>query len=158
MTAEGSRARAAPGRITAVDSVVDEATRNVQVAGDARQPRADACGPGMFVQTQVVARTRRAPVVTLPASADQLRALRRLGVRGRADSKGPRAQTYKGVRQQFVKLGGARGDQVAVLSGLEDGRGGRDLGRFQAPQRGRGRRSTTRSSPRTTRRPKPEDN
>ena len=25
------------------------------------------------------------------------------------------------MRQQFVKLGGARGDQVAVLSGLDDG-------------------------------------
>ena len=28
------------------------------------------------------------------------------------------AQTYKGVRQQFVKLGATRGDQIAVLSGI----------------------------------------
>ena len=30
-------------------------------------------------------------------------------------------QTYRGVRQQFVKLGAARGDQVAVLTGLKPG-------------------------------------
>jgi membrane fusion protein (multidrug efflux system) len=28
---------------------------------------------------------------------------------------------YKGVRQQVVKLGGSRGDQVAVLSGVKPG-------------------------------------
>ena len=30
-------------------------------------------------------------------------------------------QAYRGVRQQFVKLGGARGDQVAVVSGIAPG-------------------------------------
>ncbi|HXV14162.1 MAG TPA: efflux transporter periplasmic adaptor subunit, partial [Candidatus Krumholzibacteria bacterium] len=29
--------------------------------------------------------------------------------------------TYRGVRQQFVKLGPARGDQVAVVHGLKAG-------------------------------------
>ncbi|HVS33384.1 MAG TPA: efflux transporter periplasmic adaptor subunit, partial [Thermoanaerobaculia bacterium] len=35
--------------------------------------------------------------------------------------KGPDGKTYRGVRQQFVKLGGSRGDQVAVLSGVKPG-------------------------------------
>jgi membrane fusion protein (multidrug efflux system) len=35
-----------------------------------------------------------------------------------ADVKSPKGQTYRGVRQQFVKLGGTRGDQVAVVSGV----------------------------------------
>ena len=35
--------------------------------------------------------------------------------------KGPDGAPYRGVRQQFVKLGPARGDQVAVLSGVEAG-------------------------------------
>jgi len=35
--------------------------------------------------------------------------------------EGSRGERYRGVTQQFVKLGGARGDQVAVLSGLEPG-------------------------------------
>ena len=30
-------------------------------------------------------------------------------------------KSYRGVRQQFVKLGGARGDQVAVLTGVKAG-------------------------------------
>jgi len=35
--------------------------------------------------------------------------------------KAPSGQAYRGVRQQFVKLGGGRGDQVAVLSGVKPG-------------------------------------
>ena len=34
---------------------------------------------------------------------------------------GPQGAKYQGVRQQFVKIGGSRGDQVAVVSGLEPG-------------------------------------
>ena len=37
------------------------------------------------------------------------------------DLKDPKGKTYRGVRQQFVKLAGARGDQVAVVSGLRPG-------------------------------------
>jgi membrane fusion protein (multidrug efflux system) len=37
------------------------------------------------------------------------------------DVKGPDGKTFRGVRQQFVKLGGSRGDLVAVLSGLKPG-------------------------------------
>ncbi len=35
--------------------------------------------------------------------------------------KGPKGDKYLGVRQQFVKLGSSRGDQVAIVSGLKDG-------------------------------------
>jgi membrane fusion protein (multidrug efflux system) len=35
--------------------------------------------------------------------------------------KDPKGQTYRGVRQQFVKLEGSRGDQVAVVSGVNPG-------------------------------------
>jgi len=37
------------------------------------------------------------------------------------DMKGPDGKPYRGVRQQFVKLGAARGDQVAVLDGVKAG-------------------------------------
>ena len=37
------------------------------------------------------------------------------------DLKGPNGETYRGVRQQFVKLGPARGDLIAVLSGVDPG-------------------------------------
>jgi len=35
--------------------------------------------------------------------------------------KDPKGNTYRGVRQQVVKLEGSRGDQVAVTSGLNPG-------------------------------------
>ena len=35
--------------------------------------------------------------------------------------KGPTGAPYTGVRQQFVKVGWSRGDQVAVLSGIDAG-------------------------------------
>ena len=38
-----------------------------------------------------------------------------------SELKNPQGQAYRGVRQQVVKLGGARGDQIAVLSGINVG-------------------------------------
>jgi membrane fusion protein, multidrug efflux system len=38
-----------------------------------------------------------------------------------AEMRGEDGRTYRGVRQQFVKLGGSRGDQVAVVSGVKRG-------------------------------------
>jgi membrane fusion protein (multidrug efflux system) len=37
------------------------------------------------------------------------------------DIKNPNGQVYRGVRQQFVKLGSERGDQIAVVSGVKPG-------------------------------------
>jgi membrane fusion protein (multidrug efflux system) len=38
-----------------------------------------------------------------------------------SDMKDPKGQSYLGVRQQIVKLEGSRGDQVAVVSGINPG-------------------------------------
>jgi membrane fusion protein (multidrug efflux system) len=106
------------GRITAVDSVVDETTRNVQVQATLANPRGQL-RPGMFVQTQVTLGASR-PVVALPASAINY-APYGDSVFVVAEMKNPQGQPYRGVRQQVVKLGAARGDQIAVLSGLKAG-------------------------------------
>ena len=37
------------------------------------------------------------------------------------DLKDQQGKSYRGVRQQFVKVEGSRGDQVAVVSGLNPG-------------------------------------
>jgi membrane fusion protein (multidrug efflux system) len=118
VTADGIAGGPFTGRITALDSVVDEATRNVQV--QATLPNPDGrLRPGMFVQAEVTlgAATR---VVSLPASAvsyapygDSVFVVEPL--------KGPNGESYRGVRQQIVKLGGTRGDQVAVVSGVKPG-------------------------------------
>ncbi|HEV8631899.1 MAG TPA: efflux RND transporter periplasmic adaptor subunit [Thermoanaerobaculia bacterium] len=109
---------ATTGRITAVDSVVDEATRNVQVQATFDNPQG-ALHPGMFVTASVQLGAGQ-PVVSLPASA--------INYAPYGDSvyvveevKGPGGESYLGVRQQIVKLGPARGDQVAVLSGIKAG-------------------------------------
>jgi membrane fusion protein (multidrug efflux system) len=106
------------GRVTAINSVVNEATRNVQV--QATLPNADgALRPGMFVQTELVTGDSQ-QLITLPASAISYAPFGD-SVFIVSDLKGPNGQTYKGVRQQFVKLGSTRGDQVAVLSGINAG-------------------------------------
>ncbi len=106
------------GRITALDSVVDEKTRNVQVQATFANPNA-RLRPGMFVQAEVVLGASK-PVVSLPASAIS-HAPYGDSVFIVADMKGQDGQTYKGVRQQFVTVGPARGDQVAVTSGVKPG-------------------------------------
>jgi membrane fusion protein (multidrug efflux system) len=118
VTAEGQAGGPAVGRLTAIDSVVDQATRNVQVQATLDNPRGQM-RPGMFVQARVLVGESGA-VVTLPASAISY-APYGDSVYVVAEMKGPGGAPYTGVRQQFVRLGGARGDQVAVLSGVESG-------------------------------------
>jgi membrane fusion protein (multidrug efflux system) len=106
------------GHVTALDSTVDEATRNVQV--QATLPNADGkLRPGMFVQTELVLGTSSS-IVTLPSSAISY-APYGDSVFVVTDLKDPKGQPYRGVRQQVVKLGAARGDQVAILSGVRPG-------------------------------------
>jgi membrane fusion protein (multidrug efflux system) len=116
ITTEDLTGVALTGRITAINSIVDEATRNVQIQATLANPTGKL-RPGMFVQTEVLLGANRA-AVTLPASA--------ISYAPYGDSvfvveemKRPNGQTYRGVRQQFVKLGAARGDQIAVLSGIK---------------------------------------
>ena len=106
------------GKITAVDSIVDQATRNLQVQATLANPDG-RLRPGMFVQAQVVAGAKR-QVVTLPASAISY-APYGDSVFVVEDVKNKNGQSYRGARQQFVKLEGARGDQVAVVSGVKAG-------------------------------------
>lgn len=106
------------GRIAALDSVVDEATRNVRVQAifDNKSGR---LSPGMYVETKLT-RGTNTPVLVVPASAISYAPFGD-SVFVVEEMKGPDGKPYKGVRQQFVKLAGARGDQVGVVSGLKPG-------------------------------------
>ncbi len=109
------------GRVTAIDSVVNESTRNVQV--QATLPNPDGkLRPGMFVQVEAGLGSSQ-QVIPLPASAinyspygDSV-----FVVTDMKDPKDPSAKPYRGVRQQFIKVEGSRGDQVGVISGLNPG-------------------------------------
>ncbi|MCI0632936.1 MAG: efflux RND transporter periplasmic adaptor subunit, partial [Actinobacteria bacterium] len=106
------------GEISAIDSVVDEATRNVQVRATLANPER-ALRPGMFAKVELTF-DEEDLLISLPASAisyapygDSVFIVQ--------DIESPDGRTYRGVRQQFVKLGGGRGDRVAVLGGVEPG-------------------------------------
>ena len=106
------------GRVTALDSVVNEATRNIQVQATLPNPQGKL-RPGMFVQVAVTLGASR-QVVPLPASAINY-APYGDSVFVVTDLKDPKGRAYRGVRQQFVKVEGSRGDQVAVISGVNPG-------------------------------------
>jgi membrane fusion protein, multidrug efflux system len=118
ITADDASAAAFAGRVTALDSLVDKTTRNVQVQATLANP-GGKLRPGMFVQTELSLGSSRS-VVTLPATAINYASFGD-SVFVVTDLKGQNGRTYRGVRQQFVKLGGTRGDQVAITSGVNTG-------------------------------------
>lgn len=106
------------GRITALDSVINEQTRNIQVQATLTN-RDDKLRPGMYVQVELPLGQAR-QVVPLPASAINY-APYGDSVFVVADMKDAKGNSYRGVRQQVVKIEGSRGDQVAITSGINPG-------------------------------------
>ncbi len=107
------------GRITALDSVINEQTRNIQIQATLQNP-GGKLRPGMFLQVEFPLGASR-DVIPLPASAinyapsgDSVFVVGNI-----KDEK--TGKTYRGVRQQIVKIEGSRGDQVAIISGLNSG-------------------------------------
>jgi membrane fusion protein (multidrug efflux system) len=106
------------GTITAINSLVDQTTRNVQV--QATFTNSDfRLRPGMFAKVSVIL-SERQNVVAIPATAihyapygDSIFVVSEL--------KDPQGKEYKGVKEQFIKTGQARGDMIAVVSGLKPG-------------------------------------
>lgn len=106
------------GKVAALDAVIDETTRNVRVQA-VFDNKSGRLRPGMYVDAHL-ARGTPSQVVVVPASAisyapfgDSVYVVEQM--------KGQDGKSYKGVRQQFVKLAGSRGDQVAVATGLKPG-------------------------------------
>ena len=117
-TADGGAAGPFVGRVTAVDPVVNGETRNVSVQATFPNPRGQLRA-GMYVTVQVVVGSGDA-VVALPTSAINYAPYGN-SVFIIEDMKGPNGKTYRGVRQQFVKLGRSQGDQIAVIDGVQPG-------------------------------------
>lgn len=106
------------GSLTTVEPGIDEQTRNVklQASFDNGQQK---LRPGMFVNVSLVAPTV-AQLITIPATSisyapygDSVFVIEK-----KKDDKGAE---FLGVRQQFVRLGARRGDQIAIVSGLKVG-------------------------------------
>jgi len=107
------------GKIVAINSKVDQASRNVQVR--ASLANADhKLAPGMFASIEIV--TGKAErLITLPQTAivyapfgNSVFLVQKSGATG---DKGPGLS----AQQTFVRLGATRGDEVAVLEGVTEG-------------------------------------
>ncbi|MGE5179763.1 MAG: efflux RND transporter periplasmic adaptor subunit [Bacteroidota bacterium] len=106
------------GKITAINSVVDEATRNVQVQATFHNA-GGRLRPGMYVEVHAHVGSS-GPVISIPASAVAYAPYGN-SVFVVGPEKAPNGKAYTGVQQRFVKLGAGRGDQASVLSGLKPG-------------------------------------
>ncbi len=105
-----------PGRITAINPLVDADTRNVKLQATLEN-RGERLRPGMFVNVAVGLPTRQ-QVLVIPATAvlyapygDSV-----FIIENDKEHKGGKV-----LRQQFVRLGEKRGDFVAVTSGVKAG-------------------------------------
>jgi membrane fusion protein (multidrug efflux system) len=141
------------GRVTSVDSVISEATRNIQVQATLPNPQGKL-RPGMFVQVQVVLGASR-QVISLPASAINY-APYGDSVFVVANLTDPKGKTYRGARQQFVKVEGSRGDQVGVVSGVNPGDEVVTSGVFKL-RNGEAVQVNNKVQPSNNPKPKPED-
>jgi membrane fusion protein, multidrug efflux system len=153
VTTEDLAGAAFTGKVTAINSVVDRETRNVQIQATFANPKGQL-RPGMFVQAEIVLGDSRR-VIALPASAISY-APYGDSVFVVADLKDPNGATYRGVRQEVVKLGSARGDQVAVLSGVKPGDEVVTSGAFKL-RSGAAVRVNNEVKPANSKTPKPED-
>ena len=145
---------AAKGRVSAINSVIDQSTRNVTVRG-AFANESHRLLPGMFVKASVVVGEGE-PAIAIPASAishapygDFVFVVDSL--------VGPTGAKYRGVRQQVVRLGDARGDRVAILGGVQPGQEVATSGVFKL-RTGAAVLVTNAVQPENNLNPQPEDN
>jgi membrane fusion protein (multidrug efflux system) len=106
------------GQVTAINSEVDQATRYIQV--QATVPNQDhRLRPGMYAKVNLITGTERA-VVAIPDSAVNYAPYGN-SVFVVSDMTGTDGKPFKGVKQQFVRLGQTRGDMISVTSGVKPG-------------------------------------
>ncbi len=110
------------GEITAINAAVDSATRNVRIEGrvDKTANTEGQLAPGMFVTLSVVS-GKVQHYLTLPQTAVSYNAYGATLFVATRDKNSKKARPGLVAQQEFVKLGATRGDQVAILSGINDG-------------------------------------
>lgn len=119
LTSDALPGKTIAGTITAVNPLVDNATRNIRVQATVANT-GEQLRPGMFVNV-AVAQPEAQTVLAIPATAvlyapysDSVFVVDEKS--GSADDPAGRV-----LRQQFVRLGEKRGDYISVLTGLKNG-------------------------------------
>jgi membrane fusion protein, multidrug efflux system len=107
------------GTITAINPKVDQATRNVQVRATLKNPDRLLL-PGMYASVNVAAGGKQR-YITLPQTAVTYNPYGETIYVVDDKGKDPQGQPQLIARQVFVTAGLKRGDQVAILSGIEEG-------------------------------------
>ena len=107
------------GEISAINSLVDAATRNVQVRATLKNPENKVL-PGMFVTVDIDVGNPQS-YVTLPQTAIAYNSYGNIVYLVDDKGKNEKGQAQLFARQAFVTTGATRGDQVAVLTGVKDG-------------------------------------
>lgn len=119
VTSDAAPGESFEGRITAISPEVDTSTRNIRVQATITN-RGEKLRPGMFANVEVVLPTRT-EALAIPATA-VLYAPYGDSVFVIDEEKDEQSGKVRQVlRQQFVRLGTARGDFVNVIDGLKPG-------------------------------------
>jgi membrane fusion protein (multidrug efflux system) len=118
------RADASPGRtfhgeITAISPKVDPNTRNVAIRAKISNPESLLL-PGMFAITDIhVGEPKQ--YITLPQTAITYEPYGNTVFLVETHGTGPDGKPLLTAQEKFVKTGGTRGDQIAVLEGVKEG-------------------------------------
>jgi membrane fusion protein, multidrug efflux system len=119
VTTDALPGRVFSGKLTAINSMVDASTRNITLQATLENPD-HALRPGMFAKAEVTLPEKHKTLV-IPGSAisyapfgDSVFVIDK-----QKDDK--TAKESQVIRQQFVRVGEARGDFVAITQGLKAG-------------------------------------
>jgi membrane fusion protein, multidrug efflux system len=119
VTTDALPGRVFGGKLTAINSMVDSSTRNITLQATLENPD-HALRPGMFAKTEVTLPEKHKTLV-VPGSAisyapfgDSVFVIDKQ----KDEKTGKESQV---IRQQFVRVGEARGDFVAITQGLKSG-------------------------------------
>jgi membrane fusion protein, multidrug efflux system len=125
-TVDAYPGKAFKGKITALNSKVDPASRNVQARGSFTNAGHELV-PGMYATVEVE-NGDAVEHLTLPQSAitynpygNIVYVVQKSSTDDKGNKKDAKGDQKLNVQQRFVKLGDTRGDQVAVLSGVKAG-------------------------------------
>jgi membrane fusion protein (multidrug efflux system) len=119
VTTDALPGRVFSGKVTAINSMVDSSTRNITLQATLENPD-HALRPGMFAKAEVTLPEKHKTLV-VPGSAisyapfgDSVFVIDKQ----KDEKSGKESQV---IRQQFVRVGEARGDFVAITQGLKAG-------------------------------------
>jgi membrane fusion protein, multidrug efflux system len=107
------------GSITAINPKVDPATRNVQIRATLKNPDR-MLFPGMYANINIAAGNKQR-YVTIPQTAVTYNPYGETVYIVDEKGKDAKSQPELTARQSFVVAGPKRGDQVGILSGLDEG-------------------------------------